>query len=153
MVSLLDKFKKKSPTDPKLQSAGKVLAKSQELSVAELEAIKSKTAVMEKTVAVKAKKEDTREAYRVIIKPLVTEKGTWFNSQSKYLFKVSAKANKVDVQKAVYHLYNVWPTKVNMVNLSGKAVTYGRVRGRTSDWKKAVVTVPKGVTLSVYEGV
>lgn len=153
MVSLLDKFKKKSPTDPKLQSAGKVLAKSQELSVAELEAIKSKTAVMEKTVAVKAKKEDTREAYRVIIKPLVTEKGTWLNSQSKYLFKVSAKANKVDVQKAVYHLYNVWPTKVNMVNLSGKAVTYGRVRGRTSDWKKAVVTVPKGVTLSVYEGV
>ena len=153
MVSLLDKFKKKSPTDPKLQSAGKVLAKSQELSVAELEAIKSKTAVMEKTVAVKAKKEDTREAYRVIIKPLVTEKGTWLNSQSKYLFNVSAKANKVDVQKAVYHLYNVWPTKVNMVNLSGKAVTYGRVRGRTSDWKKAVVTVPKGVTLSVYEGV
>ncbi|MCX6784898.1 MAG: 50S ribosomal protein L23 [Candidatus Komeilibacteria bacterium] len=145
-MSLMDKFKKKAPTDPKAWTDKKAKTlPAQELSVAELEAVKTKTAAPE--VAAKlSKKEDTREAYRVIIKPLITEKGTYLNSQGKYIFKVSNRTNKVEIAKAIYHLYNVRPIKVNIVK-------NGRVKGQTSDWKKAIVTMPKGVTLSVYEGV
>jgi large subunit ribosomal protein L23 len=160
MSALLDKFKKKAPTDPKNGSAkskAKVVEATKELSVSELETVKAKQAVVNQVAqpAVKAaaKKEDTRQAYSVIVKPLITEKGTYLNSQGKYLFQVAARTNKVEVAKAIYYLYNVRPVKVNIIKKLGKHVTYGRVKGRTSDWKKAVVTMPKGVQLSVYEGV
>lgn len=157
MSALLDKFKKQAPTDPKNVSAkskAKVVEATKDLSVSELETVKAKQTIQTAQPAVKAvKKEDTRQAYSVIVKPLITEKGTYLNSQGKYLFQVSARTNKVEVAKAIYYLYNVRPVKVNIIKKLGKHVTYGRVKGRTSDWKKAVVTMPKGVQLSVYEGV
>jgi large subunit ribosomal protein L23 len=40
-----------------------------------------------------------------------------------------------------------------MARVRGKAVRFGRMSGRRSDWKKAIVTLPKGKTIDIYEGV
>lgn len=159
-MSILDKFKKQAPTNPKAQkskasSSNKTTKEVKELSVAELEVVEAKKSVVSKEpkVVKATKKEDTKNAYRILVKPLITEKGTYLNSQGKYLFKVALNANKVEIKKAIYNLYNVWPTKINIVRSAGKNVTFGRTRGKTSDWKKAIITVPQGTTLSVYEGV
>ena len=37
--------------------------------------------------------------------------------------------------------------------MKGKRVRYGRTEGKKKDWKKAIVTLPKGETIKVYEGV
>jgi len=93
------------------------------------------------------------QAFKIIIKPLVTEKVSDLGAHNKYVFQVAAKANKLAVAKAINVIYGVKPVKVNILNLSGKKAGYGRVTGRRKDWKKAIVTLPVGQTIKVYEGV
>ena len=61
--------------------------------------------------------------------------------------------NKIDVKKAIRTIYEVDPIKVNILNLSGRKVRYGKTRGKTKRWKKAIVTLKKGDSIEVYEGV
>lgn len=93
------------------------------------------------------------QAYRILVKPLVTEKATTLNEQNKYVFVVSLKANKIEVAKAIEAIYGVKPTKVNLSNVSGKKVARGKIRGQRKDWRKAIVTLPKGQSIKIYEGV
>ena len=99
------------------------------------------------------RKEDTGDSYKVLIKPVLTEKTTALGENFKYVFKVGINANKVMVKKAIKSVYGVEPVKVNIVRVSGKRVRTGRIRGRTSDWKKAIVTLKKGDKIEVFEGV
>ncbi|MFA5163371.1 MAG: 50S ribosomal protein L23 [Patescibacteria group bacterium] len=89
----------------------------------------------------------------MLIKPLVTEKATNLSAQNQYVFMVAPRANKIEVAKAVASVYHVKPLGVNLVNVKGKQVTRGRVRGNRKDWKKAIVTLAAGQTIKMYEGV
>jgi large subunit ribosomal protein L23 len=93
------------------------------------------------------------DAYRVLVKPLVTEKATNLAANNKYVFVVSDKANKISVAKAVEDLYGVKTLKVNIANVSGKRVARGRIRGQRKDWRKAIVTLAAGQSIKIYEGV
>ncbi|NCA95688.1 MAG: 50S ribosomal protein L23 [Methanomicrobia archaeon] len=90
---------------------------------------------------------------QVLVKPLVTEKATNLGEHNKYVFVVSLKANKISVAKAVEATYGVKPVKVNLSNVSGKKVARGKVRGQRKDWRKAIVTLPAGQAIKIYEGV
>jgi len=92
-------------------------------------------------------------AYRILVRPIITEKGTGLATLGKYLFEVEYKANKIEIAKAIHELYGIKPEKINIVRMEGKVKTRGRVVGKRKDWKKAVVTLPKGKTINVYEGV
>ena len=70
-----------------------------------------------------------------------------------YLFHVAKRATKQEVSQAVYHTYGIRPTRVRVMNLLGKQRRHGQTRGRTSDWKKAIVTLPADKKIEVYEGV
>ena len=89
----------------------------------------------------------------VIVRPLVTEKASILASLGQYIFEVNVDANRVQVRKSVFALYGVEPISVNIMNMRGKCVRFGRTKGKRKDWKKAVVTLPKGKTIDVYEGV
>jgi len=109
-----------------------------------------------KKVAAKATGQATKavnEAYRVLVSPLVTEKATALHAENKYVFIVANDANKISVAQAIQSVYGVSPRKINISNIKGKAVSRGNVRGRRSDWRKAVVTLVKGETIKIYEGV
>ena len=93
------------------------------------------------------------QAYRVLVKPIITEKGTGLATIAKYLFAVELGANKIEVAKAIEELYGVKPEKVNIIRMEGKTKVRGRVIGKRKDWKKAVITLPAGKTINVYEGV
>lgn len=90
---------------------------------------------------------------RLLVRPLVTEKATIMAADSKYSFVVAKEANKIEVAKAVKAVYGVNPVDVNIINMKGKRVTRGRIRGQRKDWKKAIVTLSKGETIALYEGV
>lgn len=95
----------------------------------------------------------SRDAYRILVKPLITEKATNLGAENKYVFVVSRDANKIAVAKAVKAVYGVKPVKVNLINVAGKKVTRGRIHGCRRDWRKAIVTLAKGETIKIYEGV
>lgn len=92
-------------------------------------------------------------AYRLILKPLVTEKAANLSAENKYVFAVAPGANKIEIAGAVEEAYGIRPESVNIIRVRGKKVRHGRVRGRRKDWKKAIVTLPAGRTINIYEGV
>ena len=127
-----------------------------ELTIAEIQSRGEEKSVKDgskKSVKALVIKDDTKDAYRVLIKPMVTEKGTYLASQNKYLFEVARSANKISIKKAIKALYGVTPQSINVVSLTGKKVRYGKSKGRTKDRKKAIVTLAKGQSIEVYEGV
>ena len=80
-------------------------------------------------------------AEEVIIKPIVTERSSEGIQEGKYTFKVNKKATKVEIAKAVEKLFEVKVLNVNTMNVKGKEKRVGVHVGKTSDWKKAIVTI------------
>ena len=109
----------------------------------------------QKTVAgkvVKTKRHSVN-AYRLLIKPLISEKSANEGHMGKYYFAVAMNANKIEIAKAIEALYGIKPTKVNMIKMEGKMKSRGRISGKRKDWKKAIVSLPKNKTIDVYAGV
>lgn len=77
----------------------------------------------------------------IIIKPVVTEKSTAAQAEGKYTFEVNKKATKIDIKKAVEKLFEVKVKEVKTVTVKGKPKRQGAHEGKTSDWKKAIVTI------------
>ena len=86
----------------------------------------------------------------IILAPVVTEKSTYDSQEGKYTFKVAKNSTKVEIRIAVEKLFNVKVLKVNTLNLSGKKKRVGAHQGRTSDWKKAIVTIDTDPQPVVY---
>lgn len=85
------------------------------------------------------------EAEKIIIKPLLTEKSYSGIQNKVYTFVVSKNAGKVEIKKAVEKLFDVKVDKVNTSVVKGHKKTQntkaGRTVGKTSDFKKAIVTL------------
>lgn len=89
----------------------------------------------------------------VILAPVVTEKSAHLASVSQYVFRIAVDANKIQVRDAIRKMYGITPVSVNIQKQDGKKVRSGRTRGTRKNWKKAIVTLPKGKSIEVYEGV
>lgn len=100
-----------------------------------------------------SKKNTKGQAYRVLVKPMVTEKATNLSAVNQYVFMVETCANKISVSNAIEEVYNVRPISVNVIKMKGKKVNRGKIAGRRKDFKKAIVTLKKGESISIYEGV
>jgi Ribosomal protein L23 len=84
--------------------------------------------------------------YDIIKSPCLTEKGNALQEmQSKVVFKVDKFANKIEIKNAVESLFSVKVSKVAVSNMTGKKKRVGaRSASKTSDWKKAYVTLSEG---------
>jgi large subunit ribosomal protein L23 len=84
------------------------------------------------------------DAYQVIYRPMVTEKGFHkaerFNA---YAFEVNKLATKDDIRRAVQQLFDVKVVRVNTQNRKGKPRRNKNRVSHTQDWKKAIVTLDK----------
>ena len=88
----------------------------------------------------------------IIIAPIVTEKSNDMLQQGKYTFEVNKNATKVEIANAVEKLFEVKVLKVNTVSVKGKSKRVGYHQGKTSDWKKAIVTIDTNPGDSTYLG-
>lgn len=91
--------------------------------------------------------------YGILLHPLLSEKAASAESRGVYTFIVGRKANKIQIKHAIASVYKVRPVKIRVVNINGKISRHGRSLGRRSDWKKAIITLPKGQSISIHEGV
>lgn len=89
----------------------------------------------------------------IIIEPILTEKSNDARDKHKYTFKVAKKANKIQIKRAVKKIYNVEVLSCNIINMDGKKKKQGKFIGKTSSFKKAIMTLKKGESISIFEGV
>ncbi len=76
--------------------------------------------------------------------PWITEKTTILQQGGKYAFRVRREATKRQIKEFVEETFNVHVVKVNSMNIAGKAKRVRLQPGRTSDWKKILVTLKSG---------
>jgi len=87
----------------------------------------------------------------IIIKPVISEKTTEMMEHNKYVFQVAMKANKLQVTQAINDIYGVKPKKINMLIVRGKDKRLRFRLGRTSAWKKAIVTLKPGEKIEIFD--
>ncbi|MBU1117668.1 50S ribosomal protein L23 [Patescibacteria group bacterium] len=82
----------------------------------------------------------------IIKRPVVTEKAITAQSNGKYTFIVTAKANRNQVAASFEELFGIKPLKVNMLVCKGKVKTNWKTRSPIykPNLKKAIVTIEKG---------
>lgn len=95
----------------------------------------------------------TPKTASILLRPVISEKATMANSLNQYVFAVNNKANKVEIKKAIKAVYGVMPVTVNVINELGKNVRVGRKFGKRKNTKKAIVTLKKGDSITIYEGI
>jgi large subunit ribosomal protein L23 len=94
----------------------------------------------------------TRAASEIVIGPVITERTYLLYTQGRYTFKVLAGASKTEIKKALeeqYESQNIEVKRINTINMRGKKRRSfrrlgGGTVGKTSDWKKAIVTLGEG---------
>jgi large subunit ribosomal protein L23 len=92
--------------------------------------------------------------YDIIKSPLITEKTTIQKEVSNQVsFKVSRKANRVEVKRAIENIFNVKVAGVRTMQVKGKTKQRGRIIGKRKDWKKAIVRLMPGERIDFFEGV
>jgi len=115
-MAFFDRFKggnktKEAKTEPKLKKPAVSLKQDEKTT--------------EKPVAQKIAPQPDSIAYRVLVRPIVSEKTARLEKEHQYAFVVAARANKVEIKKAVEKHYRVHVTNVNIVTFS--ASTSARV--------------------------
>ncbi len=89
----------------------------------------------------------------VVKRPLITEKAERNREAAQqYAFEVHRDATKIQVKQAVEKLFAVHVTAVRTAIARGKNKRVGRNIGRRPNWKKAIVTLRQGETISLFEG-
>lgn len=91
---------------------------------------------------------------KVLIRPIITEKTLRLSeTENQYTFLVSRDTNKIEVAKEIAEKFNVEVLQVRIVNMLGKNVVFGtkRIEGRKSNFKKAIVTLKVGDSISLFK--
>jgi large subunit ribosomal protein L23 len=93
---------------------------------------------------------DKRNLPDLIIKPIITEKATKLLEDNKYVFNVAIKATKPQIKEAIQGLFDVSVTKVNTQRLPLKKKRVGRFVGYKPQYKRAVVTLKEGDSITLF---
>jgi large subunit ribosomal protein L23 len=147
-MSILDRIKgKKDDTKPKKATK----ASKKEADVLNMVEEPAAKAVPAEPIALK---EDTGRAHHILHNYHLSEKSNLLSTTGRYVFRVAKSANKLEVKKAIEKVYDVHVADVNIMNIKGKARRSGVIAGRTSNWKKAYVTLKTGEKISgLAEGI
>lgn len=86
--------------------------------------------------------------YDIIFAPVITEKTVSLQEEGVYVFKVDVRANKTQIKQAIENAFGVKVAKINTMNNHPKDRRVGRYTGKTNKYKKAIVTLAKGSTIS-----
>ena len=89
--------------------------------------------------------------FDIIVKPILSEKTYADIHNKKYAFVVDKNANKVEIKYAVEQIFGVKVKQVNVSNVRAKDKRVGKYSGKTSSYKKAVITLAEGQSLDLLK--
>jgi large subunit ribosomal protein L23 len=93
-----------------------------------------------------------KDSRDIVIRPIITERGSDSMSIGRYTFEVAMDSNKPEIKKAVEDLFKVRVEDVNTIIVKGKKRGFGRLMGKRKNWKKAVVSLREGDSIPLFEG-
>jgi large subunit ribosomal protein L23 len=93
---------------------------------------------------------DPRKLPDIVRRPIVTEKATRLLEDNKYTFEVSPRATKPEIKAAIEDLFEVTVVRVNTVTPPRKKRRIGRFMGHRSQYKRAVVTLAPGDSITLF---
>ncbi|HEY9796483.1 MAG TPA: 50S ribosomal protein L23 [Leptolyngbyaceae cyanobacterium] len=86
----------------------------------------------------------------LVLRPIVTEKATLLLEQNKYVFEVILKATKPEIKAAIESLFDVKVTGVNTIRPPRKKRRVGRFLGYKPQYKRAIVTLREGDSITLF---
>jgi large subunit ribosomal protein L23 len=93
----------------------------------------------------------------IIYRPIVTEKSSSIQEKGIYAFEVDPDANKISIARAIELKFKVKVVNVRTMNFKGKSKSQmtkrGKFEGRTSHFKKAIVTLKEGDKIDLFANV
>lgn len=92
----------------------------------------------------------TRDLADIILKPIVSEKATILLEDNKYVFDVALKATKTSIKLAIEDLFEVKVVKVNTSRPPRKKKRVGRFMGFKPQYKRAIVTLAEGDSITLF---
>jgi large subunit ribosomal protein L23 len=90
--------------------------------------------------------------YNTVVSPVITEKSTIASENNQVVFRVPLDATKPEIAAAVEALFKVKVKAVNTLRVEGKNKVFRGMRGRRSDWKKAIVSLVDGEKIDLTTG-
>ena len=91
-----------------------------------------------------------RSSSNIIKYPIITDKATRLLENNQYSFVVNPSSDKITIKTAIEYLFNVKVVKVNTCQLPRKKKRVGKSIGWKSQYKKAIVTLADGDTISLF---
>ncbi len=91
--------------------------------------------------------------FEIIRRPVVTEKSTLLQEDGRYTFEVARSATKHQIKEAVQEAFDVEVLKVNTMVVRGSRRRFGPRFTTSRSWKKAIVQLVPGQTITIFEGV
>ena len=93
-----------------------------------------------------------KSVYDVVRRPVISEKSTALAEVAgRYVFEVSAKANKQEIRDAVQKLFDVRVRRVRTMLVHGKVKRVGRFLTKKPNWKKAIVSLDEGQKIEFFQ--
>ncbi|MEI7814482.1 MAG: 50S ribosomal protein L23 [Coriobacteriia bacterium] len=87
----------------------------------------------------------------IVIRPVISEKSYDMIELNRYTFEVAKTASKPQIAQAITEIFGVTVTKVNTMNVNGKPRRVRVAKGKTRDWKKAVVSLKEGDSIEFFQ--
>ena len=87
----------------------------------------------------------------IILRPVISEKSYDMIEHNRYTFEVAKTATKPQIADAVSEIFGVTVTSVNTMNVKGKPRRVRVAKGKTRDWKKAIVTLKEGDSIEFFQ--
>ncbi len=96
-------------------------------------------------------------AHEVILRPVISEKSMDESQRGKYTFAVRDDVSKIQIEAAIEEIFKVKVASVNVLTTQSKLKRGGtrrsRIGGRTTPWRKAIVTLAPGQKIEFFEAV
>jgi large subunit ribosomal protein L23 len=91
-----------------------------------------------------------RDLADLIRRPIITEKATRLLEDNQYTFEVVPKATKPEIKAAVEFLFDVKVVGINTARPPRKARRVGKFAGHRPQYKKAIVTLAPGDSITLF---
>jgi len=134
--------------DEKIKN-GKTVKKSVDLAKSEKKSPKSKK-VSKKDKGLVIPEEKANLINKTLVKPMISEAVMNAQELGKYTFQVRKSATKNEIALAIEVLYKVSVKKVNVMNYKSEAKFFRGKKGRTSSYKKAIITLVEGDKIKLF---
>jgi len=96
----------------------------------------------------------SQDPRRIIKTHIQTERTTMLReTNNEYVFEVDKRATKYVIRLAIEEAFRVKVDSVRTMIMPGKLRRQGRNEGKSPTWKKAIVRLKKGESISMFENV